>query len=371
MADARRTPLYEKHRAAGARFVEFGGWQMPVQYRGLLAEHEAVRTRAGLFDVSHMGEIEVAGPGALALCQRIATNDASSLAVGRAQYTIWCDESGGTIDDTILYRRGPERFLFCVNASNTATCVDWIGKQAGGLQGALVRDRSDATCLLALQGPKAVGWLASVGAPWIEALPRFGCAEGEVLGLSLFAARTGYTGEDGVELFVDAGDAPALWEALLEHGREDPGLEPIGLGARDTLRLEAALPLYGHELGRDISPLEAGLGWAVKLGKKDFIGAAALASQRERGVPRRLIGLRLVDKGIARATYPVTTEERRVGEVTSGTLSPTLGQAIALALIDQEWLDAPLYVEIRGRRVAAERVGIPFYRRSGPGRDGA
>jgi aminomethyltransferase len=318
-----------------------------------------------------MGEIEVTGPRALDLCQKITTNDAARLAVGRAQYTLWCDERGGTIDDTILYRIGPERYLFCVNAANAATCLAWIETQARSVEGARVRNRSDETCLLALQGPRALAWLERLGGDWLAALPRFGCAEGALLGVPIFAARTGYTGEDGVELFVDESRAVELWDGLLERGREEPGLEPIGLGARDTLRLEAALPLYGHELRRDVSPLEAGLGWAVKLDKGDFIGAAALAAQKDRGVPRSLCGLRLVEKGIARAGYPVQAAEGRAGEVTSGTLSPTLGRAIALALIEQEWLDAPLNVEIRGRWVAAERVGLPFYRRPTPGRDGA
>lgn len=369
MTRLRRTPLYERHRMAGARFVDFGGWEMPVQYRGLLAEHEAVRNAAGLFDVSHMGEIEVEGAGALDLCQRITTNDASRLAVGRAQYTLWCTEDGGTIDDTILYRRGDTRFLFCVNASNADACLAWIQERAAGDATVQVTDRSAATALLALQGPRVAELVSREGGGWLEALPRFGCSDGALFGIELFAARTGYTGEDGFELFCPTEAVGDLWDGLIRAG-EGVGLEPIGLGARDTLRLEAGLALYGHELGRDISPLEAGLGWAVKLDKGEFIGRAALAAQREVGPPRELIGLALVDKGIGRAEYPVRAEGRQVGVVTSGTRSPTLRRAVALALVDREWVDADLSIEIRGRAAAAERVKLPFYRRSTPGRNG-
>ncbi|HZR83153.1 MAG TPA: glycine cleavage system aminomethyltransferase GcvT [Candidatus Binatia bacterium] len=359
----RRTPLYESHKRAGARFVEFGGWEMPVQYRGILAEHAAVRTQAGLFDVSHMGEIEVSGTGALALCQEIATNDAARLAVGQAQYTLWCDETGGTIDDTILYRTGDDRYFFCVNASNAPTCSAWIAERARGRRDVAVRDASDETALLALQGPNAAAIAERAGAPELRALPRFACTRATVAGVACTAARTGYTGEDGFELFARATDAVALWDALLEAGAP-LGLEPIGLGARDTLRLEAGLPLYGHELSREISPLEAGVGWAVKLEKGDFVGAAALARAKREGLARRLVGLEIVDAGIARADHPVLAGDERVGAVTSGTKSPTLGVAIALALVRREALDAALAVEVRGRRLSAKRVALPFYRRS-------
>jgi aminomethyltransferase len=359
----RRTPLHELHRAAGARFTEFSGWEMPVQYAGIIAEHQQVRNHAGLFDVSHMGELEVRGPGALALCQRVATNDASKLAVGQAQYTIWCTDDGGTIDDTILYRLGPERYLFCVNAGNADACRDWIFAQQKSVAGAEVIDRCDELALIALQGPRASDVATRAGGAALPALARFGCAETTVAGVDVIAARTGYTGEDGFELFVATAQAAKLWQALLDVASDDLPITPIGLGARDTLRLEAALPLYGHELSRDISPLEAGLGWAVKLGKGEFVGSRALAEQKQRGLARRLVGLRLKDAGIARADYPVKSGDATVGVVTSGTKSPTLGTAIALALLASESLDAPLSVEIRGRAIAAERVALPFYRR--------
>ena len=362
MAEVQRTSLFERHQAAGARFVEFGGWTMPVQYRGLLAEHEAVRERAGLFDVSHMGEIEVEGEGALALCQGLTTNDASTIPVGRAQYTIWCTETGGTIDDTILYRVGEDRYLFCVNASNRSACWEWIRERADSAQGVRVRDRSAETALLALQGPAASGIVADAAGAWMADLRRFGCAEGELFGVDVFAARTGYTGEDGFELFCPDSEVGGLWDQLLRAGSAR-GLEPAGLGARDTLRLEAGLALYGHELGPEISPLEAGLGWAVKLDAEPFVGRDALATERAEGSRRTLIGLEITGRGIARAEYPVLADGRPVGVVTSGTKSPTLGKAIALALVDTEWVDATLSVEVRGRQVSAARVELPFYRR--------
>jgi len=362
---SRRTPLYEQHRAAGARFTEFSGWEMPVQYAGIIAEHNAVRASAGLFDVSHMGELEVRGPQALALCQLVATNDASRLEVGRAQYTLWCTPDGGTIDDTILYRLGDQRFMFCVNAGNAETCRDWIVEQQKRVPGAEVVDRSAELALIALQGPRAVVVVERAGAAALAALPRFACTETSVAGVPVLAARTGYTGEDGFELFVGTGQAAQLWQAIFEVTSDDLPITPIGLGARDTLRLEAGLPLYGHELGRDISPLEAGLGWAVKLDKGDFIGSGALAEQKRRGLPRRLAGIELRAPGIARAEYPVLAGGKSVGVVTSGTKSPTLGTSIALALLASESVDAPLAVEIRGRAIAAERVRLPFYRRQG------
>jgi aminomethyltransferase len=364
-----RTPLHALHREAGARFTEFGGWEMPVQYEGVVAEHRAVRSAVGLFDVSHMGEIEVSGKGALALCRRIATNDAALLAVGRAQYTLWCDEQGGTIDDTILYRVGDERYLFCVNAGNARTCADWIRARADEVEDVVVHDASEDFALIAMQGPRAAALVERIGGEALATLPRFGCATAALDGAEVFGARTGYTGEDGFELFVAAAAAPELWRRLVERGR-DLGVRPIGLGARDTLRLEAGLPLYGHELARDISPLEAGLGWAVKLGRPELIGGAALTTERERGPRRRLIGLRLMEPGVARAGYAVLTEGREIGAVTSGTMSPSLGVAIALALVETESLDAPLNVEIRSRSVAAERVPLPFYRRAAVGESG-
>ncbi len=329
----RRTPLHESHRRLGARLTEFAGWEMPVFYESLLAEHAAVRSAVGLFDVSHMGEIEVAGPGALALCQWVGTNDASRLAPGQAQYTLLCNERGGTIDDVLLYRLAEERFLFCVNASNRDACREWLLAQAESFPGAEVRDRSDEIALVAAQGPRSLELLRVTGLGEAAAgLSRFACAEVPWHAGRLLLARTGYTGEEGFELFVPSGSALELWERLLAAAPPLGG-RAAGLGARDTLRLEAGLPLYGHELGPEIGPIEAGLGWAVKLGKGRFVGAEALARQRAEGPSRRVIGLRLAGRGIARAGYPVKGPEGVVGRVTSGTRAPTLGAAIALALV--------------------------------------
>jgi aminomethyltransferase len=358
----KRTCLYDAHRARGARFIEFGGWEMPVQYRGLLQEHAAVREKAGLFDVSHMGEIEIHGAGALAFCQSVATNDAGRLADGRAQYTLLCAEDGGTIDDTILYRLGAERFLFCVNAGNREACAGWLASHAEGQPGVTVTDRSEDLALVALQGPSARAVVSRLAAPALADLKRFSVLETELAGTTVLAARTGYTGEDGFEFFVPVDEASALWGALLAAG-EPEGLEPIGLGARDTLRMEAGLPLYGHELSRQISPLEAGVGWAVKESRGGFPGADVLARQRAEGPPRRLVGLRITGRGIARAEYPVFAGDRQVGHVTSGTRSPTLAEPIALALVASESVEDSLTVEVRGRRITAERVDLPFYRR--------
>jgi aminomethyltransferase len=358
----RRTPLFDVHRESGARFTEFGGWEMPVQYAGLLQEHQAVREAAGLFDVSHMGEFEIRGSAATEFCLSVATNDASRLAVGKAQYTLLCTEEGGVIDDTILYRLGKDRFLLCVNAGNREPCADWLGGRAEVFAGVSLVDRSDELGLIALQGPRSVELLARLGAAVLADLPRFAVAELEVAGVGVIAARTGYTGEDGFEFFVAADLTAALWAALLSSG-DSLGVQPIGLGARDTLRLEAALPLYGHELGLEISPLEAGLGWAVKEARGGFPGALTLAKQRAEGPARRLIGLRLTERGIGRAGYPVHSDDRPVGFVTSGTKSPTLGEAVALALVAADSLEGDFAVEIRGRKISAERVDLPFYRR--------
>jgi aminomethyltransferase len=359
-----RTPLYDAHRALGAKLVEFGGWEMPVSYRGILEEHRAVRSAAGLFDVSHMGEIELLGPHAAAACQRLTSNDVRRLANGHVQYTILCREDGGVVDDVTLYRLNDQRFFFCVNASNIAKDLAWIREHAGP---ATVVDRSEATGLIALQGPAAGAILQGMTPLPLAKLKSFRFGRSEVAGIPVLVSRTGYTGEDGFELFVDAPHAPALWQALMDAGRP-AGIAPIGLGARDTLRLEAALALYGHELDDQTSPLAAGLGRWVQLDGEDFIGRSALLHEQEAGIPRRLVGLALRGQGIARQGYPVVHEGAPIGIVTSGTLSPTLGTAVALAYVATS-LAVPgtsLAVEIRGRAVPAEVVPTPFYRRARP-----
>jgi len=361
----RRTPLYDRHRALGARMVDFAGWEMPVQYTGILDEHHAVRRRAGLFDVSHMGEIEVRGDGALAACQRVTPNDVARLADGRAQYTLFLLPSGGIVDDVIVYRHAADRFLFCVNASNRERDLEHLREH---VRDAEVVDRSDEYGLLALQGPRATAVLAALVDVALGDVPRFGFAAGRVAGYEAVVAHTGYTGEDGWEIYCKAEETPPVWDEILSAGASE-GVVPAGLGARDTLRLEAALPLYGHELRTDTMPLEAGLGWVVRMEKGEFLGRAALRRRLAEGVRRRLIGLALVEPGVPRADYRILRGGDPVGVVTSGTRSPTLGKGIALGYVDAvaAATGTRLAVEIRNRAVGAEVVPLPFYRR---GRDG-
>jgi aminomethyltransferase len=353
-AAPRKTPLHDEHVALGARMVDFAGWAMPVQYASILAEHQAVRTQAGLFDVSHMGEVEISGPAAEALCAKLFTNDARTLEPGKAQYSMIANEDGGVVDDIIVYRLAADRFLVCVNASNAAKDLAWIRDHA--IDGATIEDRSDAMGLIAIQGPHAVRAVEELS-PGISSMKRFTCALRTVAGVEVLAARTGYTGEDGFELFCPADATVPLWRALLAT---EAAPQPCGLGARDTLRVEAALPLYGHELGPDISPYEVGLGWAVKRNRPEMIGYAALERAAAGGTKRRLVGFH-VDGGIAREgapVFPVGAAEP-AGKVTSGTHSPTLGRAVALALVDRSAAE-PFEVELRGKRRAVAVTSLPF-----------
>lgn len=356
----RRTPLYDAHRALGARMVDFAGWEMPVQYTGIIDEHIAVRTRAGLFDVSHMGEVDVRGSGALAACQYATANDVARLADGQAQYTLLLTPAGGIVDDVIIHRRAADHFFFCVNASNRERDVAHLQEH---IRGAEVVDRSDDYALLALQGPRATAILARLTAVPLADMARFAFADGDIAGRRVMLAHTGYTGEDGWELYCAPSDAVALWQAILDAGRAD-GISPAGLGARDTLRLEAALPLYGHELSEDTTPFDARLAWVVRMDKGDFVGRAALEAHRQRGLQRCLVGVELVELGVPRAGYRLLRDGRPVGEVTSGTKSPTLGKGIALGYVERaaSGVGTALAVEIRGRAVAAQVVRVPFYR---------
>jgi aminomethyltransferase len=365
----RRTPLYEVHRRLGARLVEFAGWEMPLQYAGILKEHAAVRNRAGLFDVSHMGEIEVRGAGALAACQRVTCNDVGRLTDGSAQYNMLMLPGGGIVDDVVLHRLSGSRYLFCVNAANREQAFDHLRRYA---RDAEVVDRSDEYAQLAMQGPLATRILGRLTDLPLERIRRFAFREGTVAGVSALVARTGYTGEDGWELYCAASAGPSLWDTLLEEGR-DGGLVPCGLGARDTLRLEAALPLYGHELTAETTPLEAGLAWVVRLEKGDFLGCPVLERQQIEGVKRRLVGLVLADGGVPRAGHRIYCGSTLVGAVTSGTRSPTLGKGIALGYVDSSraGVGTRLAIEIRERLVEAEVSALPFYRRaSGRGEAG-
>lgn len=363
------TALTSRHEALGARMVPFAGWYMPVQYSGILNEHRTVRTAAGLFDLGHMGQVRVTGPDALDYLQQVTSNDVAALQPGEAQYSMLPNPTGGVIDDIIVYRLQDEPGYFVViNAANHAKDVAWLQEQRSARPRleVEVRDVSDDLGMIAIQGPNALEIVGALtDAPLAELKP-FSCSRATVAGIPLLAARTGYTGEDGFEFYVPQDATMALWDALMAAG-EPLGLAPIGLGARDTLRLEARMPLYGNELADDISPLEAGVGWAVKLDKGDFVGRDAIARLKEDGVPRKTVGFRLVERaGSARHGYEVQVDGHVVGVVTSGGRSPSLGDEIGLALVDAgvAGVGKPLDIIIRGRPVRAEQVKLPFYRRS-------
>jgi aminomethyltransferase len=361
----KETALIEVHRALGARLIDFAGWLMPVQYAGIIEEHRAVRERAGLFDLSHMGELFVEGADAGDALAAALVSDPRTLAVGRAQYSMIGAPDGGIIDDLIVYRLGPARFLVVANAGNAMAVSDELTSRLADRK-AVLDDRSLATSLVAIQGPKAAGILGPLTDVDLESLRYYAIAEGHVAGIPALVARTGYTGEDGFEVFVDWAKGPVVWQALAEGGR-GAGVVPVGLGARDTLRLEAGMPLYGNELDRASNPYEAGLGRVVKLEKPgDFVGRAALERDAREPLPKRLVGLRVTGRGIARHGHRVFVGERASGVVTSGTQSPTLGYPIAMAYVapgDGE-PGTMLEVEIRDQRVSAEVVPLPFYKRN-------
>lgn len=370
--EPRRTPLHERHLAAGARMVPFAGWEMPVQYAGVVDEHRAVRSAAGLFDVSHMGEVRVSGPGAEALLQGLTPNDVARLAPGRAHYSALLTERGTYVDDLLIYRlAGGDPlgdFMVVVNAANrerdAAHIAGAVVEAAAAAGDVEVEDVSDEVALLALQGPRAAEILAPLASLDLSGLRYYGHSRGEVGGKDALVSRTGYTGEDGFELYLGAADAVAVWDLLLDRG-EPYGLVPAGLGARDTLRLEAAMALYGHELDEATTPWEAGLGWTVKLDKGEFTGREALVRQKERGVGRKLAGFEITGKGIAREGHQVRAGGEPAGRVTSGTWSPTLGKAIGMAYLPPS-LAVPgteLAIEVRGRELPARVVELPFYER--------
>ena len=367
-APPKKTALYDRHVALGARMVPFAGWSMPVQYSGILQEHRAVRAEAGLFDLGHMGQVSVGGPDALPFLQAITTNDASVLQPGQAQYSLLPNEQGGVIDDIIVYRE-PDGAGYCVvvNASNTVKDFTWMTEQLD-LRAELdvdLRDISEETGMVAIQGPLSEQIVSLVSKADLGSIEPFSWREAVVAGVSARVARTGYTGEDGFEFYVANDDAPALWDGLMAAGAEHR-LQAIGLGARDTLRLEARMPLYGNELADDIGPLEAGLGWAVKLDKGDFVGREAIAAMKASGPPRRTVGFKTVERGGApRSHYPVMADGQPVGHVTSGAVSPTLGENIGLALVEREvaGVGRPLEIQVRDRPVRAIQVKTPFYKR--------
>ena len=359
MENLKKTPLYETHIALGGRMVDFGGWALPVQYSSIVEEHKAVRERVGLFDVSHMGEVMVEGKDAFEFIQRLVTNDITSMTPGRVRYSPVCYEDGGTVDDILVYKIEDDRYLLVINAGNTDKDYEWFAAHAFG--DVRLENQSKGWAQLALQGPLFNEVLTAAGVEGTLPTKNYTFAESiRVAGVDCLVSVTGYTGEDGVELYCKAEDGARLHASLMAAGKEY-GILPCGLGARDTLRFEAGMPLYGHELERDITPVEAGLGFAIKLKKENFIGLEALKAPKK----RTRIGLRLVDKGIMREHAEVWADGRQIGHVTSGMPVPTLTGSYAMALIDVEYENcAEFTVVIRGRQLKAEQVAIPFYKKS-------
>lgn len=365
----KRTALYEQHKALGAKIIPFAGWEMPVQYEGILAEHKRVRSKAGLFDLGHMGQVEVTGPDALPFLQYTTTNDVSSLEPGDAKYGLLPNDDGGVVDDIIVYRNpaGGTGYMVVVNAANTDKDVAWweeLRERRSDLDVTL-RNISQEIGMIAIQGPLASEIVRKITDEDIQGIPYFSWRNAVVAGVPAKMARTGYTGEDGFEFYADQGDTVAIWTALLETGR-DQEIAPIGLGARDTLRLEARMPLYGQELGDDISPYEAGLGWAVSLKKGDFVGKQSMEAVKAAGALRKTVGFVTTERSASpRSQCAVHVDGRKIGYVTSGTYSPTRGQNIGLALIERGYagVDKPLQIIVREKTVNAVQVKTPFYKR--------
>lgn len=359
-----KTPLYDEHKKLGGRIVDFAGWEMPIQYTGIIDEHTAVRTSAGLFDVSHMGEIEFEGPDALSCVDYLTVNNVQTLTDGQAQYSILLNERGTVVDDIILYRFKPDRFIMVVNASNVEKDFKWIVSNKKG--NVKITNRSADYALIAFQGPKAPSVLKGLTDIDLENLPTFHFRRGTVCGQKdCIVARTGYTGEDGFEIFSSPSSAPLVWQGLLEKGKP-LGVVPVGLGARDTLRLEMKYSLYGHEITDETNPLEAGLGWVVKLDKpSDFIGRDALLKVKNEGLKRKLVGFKMIERGIPRTGCDIMNNHDKIGFVTSGTMSPSLKEAIGIGYVPLEFSKEghKIWVDIRGGHRQAIVVKTPFYKR--------
>lgn len=370
-AQLKRTPLYEQHRALGARLVEFSGWEMPVQYSGILEEHRAVRTRAGLFDVSHMGEFKVEGPDSLAFLQYLVPNDVSRLALHQALYTQLCLPNGNTIDDLLIYHLAENHYMLVVNAGNISKDLEWVQGQARHFQGVTITDQSDTTALLALQGPLAQEILQPLTEVDLKSIRYYHCLPGVVDGVNCIISRTGYTGEDGFELYCAPVDVVKLWNDLLAAGKPQ-GVLPAGLGARDTLRLEAGYCLYEHELDENTNPLEARLGWTVRLNKGNFIGRDALLQVKQQGPKRLLIGVELLERGVPRGGYaiynlePDPENDQSIGNLTSGAPGPSVHKNIGMGYVEAAYatVGRQVQIDIRGKRVAAQIVALPFYKRT-------
>jgi aminomethyltransferase len=360
----KRTPLYHRHKALGGKIVEFAGWEMPVLYAGLTEEHIAVRTRAGLFDVSHMGEIRIRGPRAFELVQKLTCNDVGALTDGRIQYSAFLTEKGTFVDDLLTYRIAADDYLLVVNAGNTPKDVAWA--KSHEIDGAAVVDESPIWAQIAVQGPRAQEILQPLTKADLAAIGYYYFTMADVKGVPGIVSRTGYTGEDGFEVYCAPDGAVAVWDALMESGAPF-GISPAGLGARDTLRLEAKMALYGNDIDDTVTPWEGDLAWIVKMKKGDFIGRSALEAQKAAGIPRKLVGFEVTGRGIARHGYPVRFANGGTGIVTSGTQTPTVGKAIGLALVpsDQTAVGTEFQIEVRGRDIGAVIVPTPFYKRPG------
>jgi aminomethyltransferase len=362
--ELRKTPLNDRHRASQAKMMPFAGWEMPVEYAGITSEHMAVRTRAGLFDVSHMGEIEIAGKNALAAVRRIACSDPALLKVGQAQYSGLLTPQGTFMDDMIIYRMAPSHFLLVVNAGNIAKDFAWISEQVKAAGNAAAIDSSSRYALIAIQGPASLEVLQPLTGVELAEIQPFWFSYGEVANARATIARTGYTGEDGYEIFIPPNMADKVWQAILESGRS-AGVVPAGLGARDTLRLEAGMRLHGSDIDETTTVLEAGLGWMIGWTNEAFIGRGRLLEQKESGVSRKLVGFEMVDRGIARHGHRIMQDGMPVGLVTSGTQTPTLGKAIGMAYvpIEKATPGSIIEIDIRGRAANARIVKMPFYKR--------
>ncbi|MFA9559410.1 glycine cleavage system aminomethyltransferase GcvT [Evansella sp. AB-rgal1] len=360
-----KTPLYDVYAQYNGKTIDFGGWDLPVQFSSIKEEHEAVRTKAGLFDVSHMGEIEVKGKDALAFLQKVLTNNVAKVKDNACQYSAMCYENGGTVDDLVLYKRGQEDYLLVVNASNIGKDFEWLKSHV--TSNVEVTNVSNSYAQIAVQGPLAEKITQKLTSTNLSEITFFKFKEGVLLAdKSVLISRTGYTGEDGFEIYCNPDDAIILWNSILNAGK-DEGIVPCGLGARDTLRFEARLPLYGQELTKDITPIEAAIGFAVKTDKEeDFLGKEVLKEQKEGGPSRKLVGIEMIDKGIPRTDYEVFKDGEKIGFVTTGTQSPTLKKNIGLAILNKEFtaLDTEVEVQVRKRLLKAKVVATPFYKRS-------
>ncbi len=361
-----RTPLIAQHQACGGKLVDFAGWEMPIQYSGVLDEYHTVRSQVGLFDVSHMGRLRVSGSGAVPFLQRVTTNDVGKLAVSQAQYSMVCNEHGGIKDDIFVYRTSPDEFLLCVNASNREKILSWLQAQFAQDKTVLLEDRSVEMAQVAVQGPKSRELLMSLGGASLEGLKLHHTCEGTIGGFSCLLARTGYTGELGYEIYIDAEKVGRLWDLLIDKG-QTWGLKPAGLGARDLLRLEMGYLLYGNDMGEETTPLEATVDWTVSFQKGPFIGSQALLAQKQAGVARRFVAFELVEKAVPRHGFRILdpTTSQSIGDVTSGNLSPLLQKGIGLGYVPARYAEpgSSILIEIRSKSVLATVVKPPFYKK--------